>query len=99
MTARLDAVTEIRSWCRDTHATSPAPDECLFCYAADIIDRHRTEIHDLARLATQGKQRDVEMYINRLAHRHRDNRLGNDLQSLIVWASGPMLRVDDEAAT
>lgn len=89
---RLDAVTELRSWCHDVHFNTPSPDECLFCYAAEIIDRHRTEIADLARLATQGSRRDVEMYVARLSHRHRHNPLGDKLNGLISWAIGPVPR-------
>lgn len=89
-----DAVAEIRSWCRDAHPVAPGPDDCLFCYAAAVVERHRTEIYDLARLAIEGSERDVHLYVGRLAHRHQRDGLGSRLFGLPI-TFGPVVRADE----
>lgn len=42
------------------------------------------ELFNLARLALQGSRADVEMYVHRLAHRHRNTDLGRRLATVDV---------------
>lgn len=98
-----DIVADLRSWCIDAHLPSGAS-ECLFCEAASTIELHQEELFQLARLATAGwdgeatgRDRDVQLYIGRLTHRHRQDVLGGRLKALITWPR-PVLRLSDGEA-
>ena len=99
----IDIAAELRSWCIDNHLPSGAS-ECLFCEAAQTVELFREELYQLARLATagwegeaSGRDRDVQLYVGRLAYRHRQNRLGARIGPLVTW---PMLagRADVDVA-
>jgi len=86
----IDIAAELRSWCIDTHLPSGAS-ECLFCEAAQTVELYREELYQLARLATagwegeaSGRDRDVQLYVGRLAHRHRQDRLGARLRPRVT---------------
>jgi hypothetical protein len=94
----LDIVTELRSWCIDAHLPSGAS-ECLFCEAAATIELHQEELFQLARLATggwvgeaSGRDRDLQMYVARLAYRHRQDALGARINPLITWPIAALRR-------
>jgi len=87
----IDIAAELRSWCIDHHLPSGAS-ECLFCEAAQTVELYREELYQLARLATagwegeaSGRDRDVQLYVGRLAHRHRQDRMGARLRPLVTW--------------
>lgn len=91
----FDIAAELRSWCIDAHLPSGAS-ECLLCEAAQAVELYREELYQLARLATagwegeaSGRDRDVQLYVGRLAYRHRQDRMGARLQPLVTW---PMMR-------
>lgn len=87
----IDIAAELRSWCIDAHLPSGAS-ECLLCEAAQTVELYREELYQLARLATagwegeaSGRDRDIQLYVGRLAHRHRQDRLGARLKPLVTW--------------
>lgn len=87
-----DVVKELRSWCAEVGINQHDPDECLFCMAAETIERHHEELYNLARLSTGGRlgavtgpERDVQLYVGRLAHRYRHDPIGRRLASLVTW--------------
>lgn len=45
-------------------------------------DQAELELLDLARLALEGSARDVEMFVHRLAYRHRSRSIGQALKSI-----------------
>ncbi len=55
--------------------------------ALDEIDQLRDELGSLARLAMGTPSRDVEMYVHRLAYRHRSTPLGQALTRVDVIAA------------
>ncbi len=92
----IDIAAELRSWCIDAHlfecVNSSGASECLLCEAAQTVELYREELYQLARLATagwegeaSGRDRDVQLYVGRLAHRHRQDRLGARLKPLVTW--------------
>lgn len=97
----IDIAAELRSWCIDAHLPSGAS-ECLFCEAALAVELYREELYQLARLATagwegqaSGRDRDVQLYVGRLAHRHRQDRMGARLRPLVTW---PMVATRTDVA-
>ena len=98
-----DIVADLRSWCIDAHLPSGAS-ECLFCEAASTIELYQEELFQLARLATAGwvgeatgRDRDVQLYVGRLAHRHRQEVLGGRLKALIAWPMAVLRWSDGKA--
>lgn len=98
----IDIAAELRSWCIDAHLASGAS-ECLFCEAAQTVELYREELYQLARLATaswegeaSGRDRDVQLYVGRLVHRHRQDRLGARLRPLVTW---PMVVARSDSAS
>ncbi len=97
----VDIAAELRSWCIDHHLPSGAS-ECLPCEAAQTVELFREELYQLARLATggwegeaSGRDRDVQLYVGRLAHRHRQDRMGARLRPLVTW---PMVATRTDVA-
>lgn len=48
----------------------------------NTVDVYTVELSDLARLALQGDRRDVELFVHRMAYRHRGTPLGDRLAGL-----------------
>lgn len=70
---------------------------------ASTIEFLQDELFHLARLATAGwvgeatgRDRDLQLYVARLAHRHRQDVLGGRLKALITWPMA-VLRSDGKA--
>ncbi len=50
--------------------------------ARSRLEGHEGEIADLSRLALQASSKSVEMYVHRLAYRHRGTDLGDALSAV-----------------
>ena len=82
----VDIVDELSSWCEEAHNEEEFAG-CLFCAARRQIVQHRVELYNLARVATAGSERDVQLTVNRLAHRYRRVGFGGTMGTLITWAT------------